>query len=106
MQWLDLIKAFASLSEVRVIFFEDVAINPIGEVRAILPFLKVPVANLNERLKCLKSNINGNFKRSTRKLDFDPFTSSMKEKINLLIKRGREILEERGLPRLPYYERA
>lgn len=105
-KWLDIIKYFSAVKRVHVTFFEDIAMNPVGEVRTMIEFLGIRVENLGDRLQCIKSSMTGDFKRPTRKLDFDPFTGSMKENINLFVKKAREILEKKRLPRLPYYERA
>lgn len=104
-KWLSVITYFSELERVHVVFFEDIVSNPIEEVRRICNFLGISIPNFDERLQCLISSLGGDFKRAKRKLGFDPFTSAMKRNVNLFVKKGREILEKRGLARLPHYER-
>lgn len=104
-RWLSVITHFSKVKRVQVTFFEDIVSNPIAEVRRICKFLGIPIPNLDERLQCLMTSTGGDFKRRKKDIGFDPFTSTMKKHINLFVKKGREILLEKGLSRLPNYER-
>jgi len=91
-----------------VFYFEDVVAYPIEAVRQMVEFLASPVLhphNLEDRLSCLSQQINGENKRKRSKINYDPFTTTMKKKVNSVIKEVRSALRKTGVKTmLPTYE--
>ena len=93
-----------------LLVYENLRLDPIGETRKIMKFLEINNGfrhpNLEQRLLCLAENLEGQNKRSSRKLKLDPYSKEMVSKINLDIEfvRKRIALSDIDLI-LPPYER-
>lgn len=86
--------------KIYVVFYEELKRDPITQLRGMVQFLGLNVSE--ERLLCVESQMEGNFKRpGTRKLDYDPFTPEMQEKIDELIRTVDDALKKKNLKGLP-----
>ncbi|XP_007894880.2 WSC domain-containing protein 1 [Callorhinchus milii] len=85
---------------VLVVHYEELKRNLLGELRRMVGFLQLSVPE--ERLLCVESHRDGNFKRSGRRQkDFDPFTPDMKATIDGYIMAVDGELRERNFTGLP-----
>jgi len=86
---------------VHLVQFEDLAKNPIDELQKIVKFLEK--ANefkenyFEQRLICLSENIQGSHKRKKTKQQIDPYTKSLKIKINAKLNFAQNVLIKYGL---------
>ena len=88
-----------------VVFFEDLQLQPIEEIRKIVEFLplqELKPDNLEDRLQCMSLQLTGRFKRN-RKRNFDPYDEDSKLEINTYIQQIRDILKQKDIE-LPRYE--
>ncbi|XP_005987555.1 sialate:O-sulfotransferase 1 [Latimeria chalumnae] len=83
-----------------IIHYEDLKRNLFQQLKLMMEFLNVTVSE--DRLLCVESNKDGNFKRSVvKQRDFDPFTPEMKDLINRYIREVDEALKLRNFTGLP-----
>lgn len=87
-------------SNVFVVYYEDLQRDFFAKMKEIVLFLGVKVSE--DRLLCVEGQKDGNFKRSgVRKLEYNPYTPEMREKINSLIQTVNTALKEMHRPGLP-----
>uniref|UniRef100_W5MEU6 WSC domain containing 1 n=1 Tax=Lepisosteus oculatus TaxID=7918 RepID=W5MEU6_LEPOC len=85
---------------VLVVHYEELKRALFPQLRLIMDFVNVSVTD--ERLLCVESNQDGNFKRSgARQKAFDPFTADMKQLIDGYIKTVDEALRLYNFTGLP-----
>ncbi|XP_001510281.1 WSC domain-containing protein 1 [Ornithorhynchus anatinus] len=112
-EWPDFVNSYASWwsshvldwlkygKRLLVVHYEDLKRSLIPQLRAMVAFLNLTVAE--DRLLCVQNNKDGNFKRLGTKLkDFEPFTQEMKAVIDRYIRTVDRALREKnytGLPR-------
>lgn len=89
--------------------YEDLLQHPVDEIRKVMEFLKAKSgfepANLEQRLLCMSENLQGMYKRKSRKLKEFLYTEKMKTKIDSIIKDARLILSSADDNlKLPNYE--
>ena len=92
-----------------LLIYEDLVKDPIKEVRKVMKFIKdfdgFEPDDLEQRLLCLSENLQGGFKRKSRKLEKDPYTEEMKKEINSVIGSARSMLLKIDSKLiLPHYE--
>lgn len=92
--------------KVLVVHFEDLKRDLFVQLGRMVRLLGV--AAREDRLLCVESQKDGNFKRSgLRKLEFDPYTADMRKTIRAYIKLVDAALKGRNLTGVPddYYPR-
>ncbi|XP_048468622.1 WSC domain-containing protein 1 isoform X2 [Rhincodon typus] len=87
-------------NRVLVVHYEDLKKNLLPQLKRMVEFLNVAVSD--DRLLCVETQKDGNFKRSgLRQKDFDPFTLEMKSVINSHIEMVDDALKMKNLTGLP-----
>ncbi|KAK2102532.1 WSC domain-containing protein 2 [Saguinus oedipus] len=92
--------------KVLVVHFEDLKQDLFVQLGRMVSLLGVAVRE--DRLLCVESQKDGNFKRSgLRKLEYDPYTTDMQNAISAYIKMVDAALKGRNLTGVPddYYPR-
>ena len=99
------------LSNVLVVFYEDLREDALKEIRRVAEFLPSNLVEKGEaferRLICMNLDLTGKFKRPPRKLDFDPYNADHRNKFELEIRNVSELLRQYHQPDLPksYFQR-
>ena len=98
-RWLELILDWTEFGQdVFFIFYEDLAEDPIKEMRQLVSYLGLTVSE--RRLSCISQHLEGSFQRSEQQLT-DPFTSSQHSMIRGVINKAREIIQEKTGRNIP-----
>lgn len=85
---------------VHLVHFEELKRDLFGQLKRMVVFLGLDVSE--DRLLCVVAQKDGNFKRSgLRKLEYDPYTPEMREKIDSLIHSVDVALKVRNLSGVP-----
>ena len=100
--WVELIQyVVESQKNLHLVVYEELVQDPIYEMRKIMKFLEeknqFKQPNLEERLLCLSENIQGNYKRTKKKLTVDPYSDELKEKLNNEIILAEKIFAGAGI---------
>ncbi|XP_062874270.1 sialate:O-sulfotransferase 2 [Trichomycterus rosablanca] len=86
--------------KVHLVHFEQLKRDLFIHLKRIVLFLGLEVSE--DRLLCVVAQKDGNFKRSgLRKLEYDPYTPEMREKIDSLIRTVDKALRERNFSGVP-----
>lgn len=86
--------------KVHLVHFEDLKRDLFVHLKRIVVFLGLEFSE--DRLLCVVAQKDGNFKRSgLRKLEYDPYTPEMREKINILIRTVDGALRRQNLSGIP-----
>lgn len=94
------------ISKVIVIYYENLRENPVKEMRRVAEFLQLNSTdhqkNFERRLICMQLDLTGNFRRSPRNFDFDPFAQpGIRRRYEDAIEKANETIIKFNHPALP-----
>ncbi|CAK8675004.1 unnamed protein product [Clavelina lepadiformis] len=90
---------------VYVVYYEDLLVDPIKQVKLMIKFIGIGITDFNQRLLCTEENLNGNWQRPPKDSVKDYYLPWMVELMNKYIRNARNLLKLKNFKDLPKYER-
>ena len=101
-RWYELIEDWVTWgTNLKIVFFEDLSSNPVGETRQILYHLNIPVDE--KRMQCLSNHLEGQFHRKKTQ-GINPFSAEHRVVTLWAIERAGRLLRERLGVHIPDYQ--